>query len=84
MVGKSKNRRGASGVFKMSCAPSIFKSRNVNRLIPVKLTEIVTFLPIGEWAMLLILIPTGEPTSGPHCFRAKYLRIFFMEKICKK
>jgi hypothetical protein len=26
----------------------------------------------------LTLIPTGEPTSGPHCFRAKYLGIFFM------
>ncbi len=26
----------------------------------------------------LTLIPTGEPTSGPHCFGAKYLGIFFM------
>jgi hypothetical protein len=28
-----------------------------------------------DYAMLT-LIPTGEPTSGPHCFRAKYLGIF--------
>jgi hypothetical protein len=23
--------------------------------------------------VMLTLIPTGEPTGGPHCFRAKYL-----------
>jgi hypothetical protein len=32
----------------------------------------------------LTLIPTGETTSGPHCFRAKYLGIFLNEKNLQK
>jgi hypothetical protein len=33
---------------------------------------------------VLTLIPTGETTSGPHCFRAKYLGIFFYVKNLQK
>ncbi len=36
------------------------------------------------WTIPLTLIPTGEPTSGPHCFRAKYLKIFFYVKNLQK
>ncbi len=32
----------------------------------------------------LTLIPTGEPTSGTHCFRAKYLGILFYVKNLQK
>jgi hypothetical protein len=32
----------------------------------------------------LALIPTGEPTSGTHCFRAKYLGIFSYVKNLQK
>jgi hypothetical protein len=47
--------------------------------IPVYTTEMNLFTQLD-----LTLIPAGEPTSGPHCFRAKYLGIFFYVKNLKK
>jgi hypothetical protein len=73
-----------------ACQKKVFKlramkfSQNMHKIhtdTKKKLQSAVTFRDkdIG----FLTLIPTGEPTSGPHCFRAKYLGIFLCKKSAK-